>query len=89
MPKTLIEAMACGLLCIGTNVQGINELIQDEVNGFLADDTDTNSIYEALDHAIKIDKIKSNLLCQSAINLIRSKYSLQKIVSIEKELFDA
>lgn len=89
LPKTLIEAMACGLLCIGTNVQGINELIQHEKNGFLADDTDTSSIYKAIDCAIKIDKIKSNLLCQSAINSIRNKYSLQKIVSIEKELFDA
>src|SRR3972149_402807 len=36
MPKALIEAMACGLVCIGTDVEGINEIIRDGENGFLA-----------------------------------------------------
>lgn len=34
-PKTFMEAMACGCLVIGTDVRGINSLIQHEKNGYL------------------------------------------------------
>jgi len=29
VPKVLLEAMACGLVCVGTNVDGISDIIQD------------------------------------------------------------
>lgn len=47
MPKTLLEAMACGLACIGTDVEGINEVIEDGVNGVLCD-TDSSDILGAI-----------------------------------------
>ena len=32
--KTLLEAMACELICIGSNVEGINNIISNKKNGF-------------------------------------------------------
>lgn len=34
-PNVLIEGMQCGLPCIGSDVGGIPEIIQDDVNGFV------------------------------------------------------
>jgi len=34
-PKALLEAMSCGLGCIGMNVEGTNSVIRDGVNGLL------------------------------------------------------
>jgi glycosyltransferase involved in cell wall biosynthesis len=34
-PKALLEAMSCALPCIGTDVEGIREVIQDGKNGLL------------------------------------------------------
>lgn len=34
-PKSLIEAMSCAKVVIGSNIDGINDLIQDGVNGIL------------------------------------------------------
>ena len=34
-PKTLLEAMACGCAIVGTNVPGIQEIIQHQENGLL------------------------------------------------------
>ncbi|MBF0472702.1 MAG: glycosyltransferase family 4 protein [Nitrospirae bacterium] len=90
MPKTLLEAMACGLVCIGTDVSGINEVIEDKVNGYLAKSTSADDIYDAIMRAqggedmniIKngLDKINVNFSLEGFLekegNLIRS---LQKV----------
>ena len=62
-PKTLIEAMACGCICLGTNVEGINNIIKDEFNGFLSlglkkEDLKT-TIKRAFQYKNKLD-IKNN-----------------------------
>ena len=35
LPKVLIEAMASGLICIGSDIPGITDLIEDGVTGYL------------------------------------------------------
>ena len=46
-PKVLLEAMSCGIACIGTNIEGINNIIKHKKNGFLCK-TDSESIKDAI-----------------------------------------
>lgn len=85
MPKTLVEAMASGCLCIGTNVAGINEIISNGVNGILAVDTSSKGIYDALKKAIDSDD-KSKII-DMGISMVREKYSLDLIVERERLIF--
>lgn len=57
MPVTLIEAMACGVCVVSTNVGGIRYLIQDGVNGLLTPHNAPELMAEAVrrlltDHAL-------------------------------------
>ncbi len=46
-PRVMLEAMACGMPIIGSNVPGINNLIEHRVTGYLCD-TDEKGIAAAL-----------------------------------------
>jgi len=85
MPKTLLEAMACGLPVIGTNVTGIREVIKDGENGILCD-TEPNSIRQAITHLMENEKLKERL-GENARKTIEQRFSLTKLVDKELELY--
>jgi len=39
MPKTMLEAMACGVPCLASDVEGNRDLIEDGINGLLIEPT--------------------------------------------------
>ncbi len=83
-PKALLEAMSCGLVCIGNSTSGINEIIEDGINGFLSKDSSTESLVDAIRRAKKSDKKRVG---DEARNLILKKYSLKSIINQEREIF--
>jgi glycosyltransferase involved in cell wall biosynthesis len=86
MPKTLIEAMACGCICIGTDVEGINEIITNGKNGLLIRDTSVNSIEFVLRRIIKrqIDTFAS--LKKNSLSHTKNLYSLETVAEMEAEV---
>ncbi len=81
-PKTLIEAMSCGLPCIGSDVSGINDTIEDGKNGIICQ-TDVESIRRAL-VLLSGDTNLRETLGENARATIIGKYSFEK--TVEKEL---
>lgn len=86
MPKALIEGMACGCVCIGTNVSGINEVIKNDT-GILAKDTSTKEISIAINKAIKLEENEYDNIKYNMSNNIDDNFTLSSIVEKEKILF--
>jgi glycosyltransferase involved in cell wall biosynthesis len=82
MPKALLEAMACGCAVIGTKVDGIRELIKDNINGILCDTT-SESIRNTIEEVMN-DKNLRNRLGREARLFVEQNFSLELVV--EKEL---
>lgn len=83
-PKVLLEAMACGLPVIGTNVEGIREIIEDGENGILCEPS-TESIHEALKRLMN-DPATQQRLGGSARQTILATASLSNAVQTECDL---
>ena len=81
MPKALLEAMSCGMSVVGTNVKGINEVIEHGENGILCD-TDSDSISAAIVTLMKDDELKQRI-AENARKTIVEGYSLDKIATKE------
>ena len=83
MPKSLLEAMACGLVCIGTNVEGINDIIEDGVSGYLAKGTQAQALVEVIKRATQLTQ---DSVTTEGIRKIRNNFSLEAVVEQEKEI---
>jgi glycosyltransferase involved in cell wall biosynthesis len=73
--------MSCGVACIGTNIEGINNIIKHKENGFLCE-TDSESIRNAILTLYK-DKDLMKKIAQNARQFILDNCSLKSITNKE------
>lgn len=85
MPKTLIEAMACGLPVIGTKVPNIRDMIDDGKTGVLCG-TDSASIRAAVDRVMGDAPLRERLGREARKTAV-SLYSLDAVVERELALY--
>ncbi len=84
MPKALLEAMACGLVCIGNNATGINEIIDDGVSGYLSAGPSAGELAEAIRRALDGDH---EVVSAAARRYIDQQFSLAAIAGKEAGIF--
>ncbi|MDO8529798.1 MAG: glycosyltransferase family 4 protein [bacterium] len=85
-PKALLEAMSCGLPCIGTNVEGIKEIIRHKENGYLCN-TDPASIRKAIDDVLK-DRVLGENMGKKARQTILDHFDFPKIIEKEIRMYE-
>lgn len=84
MPKTLLEAMACGCICFGTDVEGIREVIKNKETGYIIDDVSVESIKRAVSGGIGQED--NAQISERAVQYIKKYHSLETIVTKEWEI---
>lgn len=84
-PKALLESMSCEACCLGSSVEGINEIIKHKENGFLTD-TDSLSINKALRQLLENNDLCTKL-GESARQTILNNFSLEYILNKELNIY--
>ena len=85
---SLLEAMSCGALVIGSKTSPVQEIIENETNGLLVPFGDTNALAEALLRALRQpeDMLK---IRNRARQHIKNNYRLQDCLQKQLELIDS
>ncbi len=61
MGRVLVEAMAAGKPVIGSNVDGIPNVIKNGVNGFLFENEDVNDLAQKLEKLITTPELRKRM----------------------------
>ncbi len=83
-PRVLIEAMACGMPIIGSNVRGIGSVIEHNVTGYLCE-TDAESIADAMRTVLSNPDLMRKLGANARQHALE-QYALEQQTQHEYEL---
>ena len=78
--QVFIEAMACGLPVIGTNVGGIPEIISDSDNGYLIPPNDSSILAQMIEKLIN-DRSTRNNFTKAGTKTVKDKFTSEKQMS--------
>jgi len=85
-PKALLEAMACGLVVLSSNIPGINDIISNGNNGFLCG-TGSEAIKVAL-QKITIEVGARKIVSENARQYVIDNCGLPNIIAKEKSIYN-
>lgn len=85
---SLLEAMSCGCLVVGSDTAPVQELIGNQVNGHLVDFFSPKAIAETVETALT-DKAQSAQLRQAARQTIVSGYDIRQLLPQQLALLQA
>ena len=83
----LLEAMACGVPGIGTNIGGIPEVIEHGVNGYIVELGDTKAVADYAVELLQDDK-KHQQFRQEALEAVEKNFHESKIIKQYERIYE-
>jgi len=87
LPNSVIEAISYGLPVISTPVDGIPEIVEDEVNGFLIQPGDYKALAEKIDLLADSKELREKMGKES-YRIAKEKFDIKIILKQMRNLYD-
>jgi len=86
VPKVLIEAAACGIPIVTTNVPGCREIVLHGDNGFLIPPGDSEALFDAVKSLLDDSKLRSKMGARGRA-LVISDFSIEQVIDKTLKLY--
>lgn len=80
LPQVILEAMACGILVLASNIGGIPQIVKNKINGFTFDPKSEAELIEII-LSLKNNKFDNTKMCKEALKTAR-EYSCESQATI-------
>ncbi len=77
LPNTILEALACGVPCVGFQIGGIPDMIDHKTNGYLAQPYEIFDLAKGIQWVLE-NQERRNQLSQSARQTVLNKFTLEQ-----------
>ncbi len=84
----LLEAMACGLICLSTNCTGSSEVITQNVNGYIVEKS-IPRVAEGLRNILSLSEKQQQVMSTAGVNFVRTNFEINKNVKTVLQYMDA
>jgi colanic acid/amylovoran biosynthesis glycosyltransferase len=86
LPTVILEAMACGLPVVSTNISGIPEMVDSDVDGVLVEPDNPAALSDQLIRLLSSSRLRRKF-ASSGLKKVASKFNLQKNVDYLLKLY--
>jgi len=86
LPNTIMEAMACGVPCVGFEVGGIPEMIDHKENGYVAKYKDSEDLAKGIRYVL--DEADYDTLRKQCLQKVAHCYSQQTVANRYIEVYE-
>ena len=86
LPNTILEAMACGLPVVATNVGGIPEVVENGKSGILVEPRDYSSIADAVVNLLENANLRKEMGARGR-EIVERKFGLDRMIEDYENLY--
>ncbi len=89
LPMVLLEAGACGVPAVATDVPGTREVVVDGVNGWLARAGDPNNLHEAMTRLMRMPLEERYAMGECARRRVVKEFSMDIVLNRWEQLYES
>lgn len=86
-PRVLLEALAAGTPILGSKIDGINEIIEEGVNGFGFAPDDSDSLSLAIEKIMNMDQKSYQNMKANCLRIARQRYDIKDMIDKYQKLY--
>ena len=86
LPKVLLEAAACGLPIVATDVPGCREIVINNGNGILVPDRNVDMLAKAIEKLVNEPELRA-MMGKKGRELVEKEFSSDKVIAETLQLY--
>ena len=81
VPNVLLETAASGRICIGSNINGTKDVIDDNITGFLFEKGDAQSLIDKVERVLGLSFEERKQMCLAARKKIEDEFDRDIVIN--------